>query len=385
MAGDARAEGQPVSDLLRKVRALDPWFHDLDLGHGIRTKRAPCADEPPDHPRPTWEIVRRFLPADLSGRTVLDAGCNAGFYSFEVRRLGAATVVGIDSQRREIAQARLAAGILGLDVAFRRRSVYDLSIEEDGRFDFVLALGLLYHCRHPALALEKLAEVTGDTLVLESAGAPESEGTGPRWHTVGGLSRRLLPAFYVENALDSKEAVYNWFLPSVSCLEGFLSAEGFGKVAHVPVSPERSLFVATRRGKGRESGSRPGFRAKLSLVSGPREARASGRLAFRVRAWNVGTAVWPSFLGRETAKGALLLGVHLLDSDENVIEWDFRRFRAALPREVAPGGSADFEVAIEAPGKTGDFFLEFDLVLEYTGWFEELGSAPLKSRLRVTG
>src|ERR1035438_1658090 len=210
-----------------RIRALDPWFHDIDLGPGLRTKLAPCADEPIDHPKPTWSVIRSFLPGDLFGRSVLDVGCNAGFYSFEARRLGAARVLGVDSQRREIAQARLAAEILGLDVAFRRCSVYDLSIADPGAFDVVLALGLLYHCRHPLLALERLFEVTRGTLIVESAVVPEEWTGPPQARSIGGLVRRLVPAFYIENDPDAAEAVYNWFLPSPASLAALLRGVGF--------------------------------------------------------------------------------------------------------------------------------------------------------------
>ena len=36
------------------------------------------------------------MPADLTGKTVLDIGCNGGFYSLEMKRRGAARVLGID-------------------------------------------------------------------------------------------------------------------------------------------------------------------------------------------------------------------------------------------------------------------------------------------------
>src|ERR1035438_4484802 len=115
-----RASGNGPGKSRERISALDPWFHDIDLGPGLRTKLAPCADEPIDHPKQTWSVIRSFLPGDLFGRSVLGARCTGGFDSFGARRLGARRVLGVDAQRREIAQARLAAEILGLDVAFRR-------------------------------------------------------------------------------------------------------------------------------------------------------------------------------------------------------------------------------------------------------------------------
>ena len=365
-----------------RIRALDPWFHDLDLGPGLRTKLAPCADEPIDHPKPTWSVIRSFLPGDLFGRSVLDVGCNAGFYSFEARRLGAARVLGVDSQRREIAQARLAAEILGLDVAFRRCSVYDLSIADPGAFDVVLALGLLYHCRHPLLALERLLEVTRGTLLLESAVAREDEAPAPRGRMIGGLFRELAPAYYVENGPDSVEAVYNWFLPSAACLTMLLRTVGFRGIAHVPFSAERSLFVCTREGEVAGTANEL-HRARLEVLGMVPQVLHPGTLALTLRLWNVGTAAWRASVGHETERGAVLLGVHLLDEAENVLEWDYRRYRAGLPRDVPVSERIDLPVTLVAPLATGRYLLEFDLVREFEGWFEDAGGTPLKVPLEI--
>lgn len=379
--------GADPRSLLARIRALDPWFHDIDLGPELKTKLGPCADEPGDHPKPTWEILKPYLPADLSGRSVLDVGCNAGFYSFEAKRLGAARVLGVDAQRREIAQARLAAEVLGLDVTFQRASVYDLTIADVGPFDLVLALGLLYHCRHPLLALERLFEVTGGsgTLVVESAVAPEEWTGAAQTRSIGGLVRRLVPAFYIENDPDAAEAVYNWFLPSPACLSALLRDVGFEIVTHVAIAEERSLFVCTRSAGTRSDTRVKSYKARLVAREAAVSTSASDEIAVSVRLWNVGTATWEASAGREEERGAVLLGVHLLDVAENVLEWDFRRYRGALSRRVRPGEWTDMEVRLTAPGAAGRYLLELDLVREFEGWFEDVGGTPLKVGLVVRG
>ena len=81
-----------TEDIRARVEALSPWFHDMDL-NGVRTA--------PDHFLPGYPASKflRFahaLPADLTDKSVLDIGCNAGFYSFEMRRRGAARDRGAD-------------------------------------------------------------------------------------------------------------------------------------------------------------------------------------------------------------------------------------------------------------------------------------------------
>lgn len=83
------------------------------------TKTESVAGEPADHPRETWDIIKNCLPVDLSGKSVLDVGCNAGFYSVEAERRNAGRVLGVDATRREIMQADLVRRALGLDIEFR--------------------------------------------------------------------------------------------------------------------------------------------------------------------------------------------------------------------------------------------------------------------------
>ncbi|MFC3127397.1 TIGR04290 family methyltransferase [Pseudoroseomonas globiformis] len=147
-----------------QARSLGPWFHNLSL-HGVPTAPDHALG---DYPACVWQYFAHALPEDLTGRSVLDIGCNAGFFSIEMKRRGASRVLGIDADPRYLAQARFAAGVLDLDVEYREMSVYDVgSLGE--RFDIVLFMGVLYHLRHPLLALDLLREhVVQELLVFQS-------------------------------------------------------------------------------------------------------------------------------------------------------------------------------------------------------------------------
>src|ERR1041385_2810715 len=86
-----------------------------------------------------------------------------------MKRRGAARVLGLDAQRDLIRQAEFVRDVLGLDIEYERKSVYDLDPFAMGQFDVTLALGLIYHCKHLVLALEKLFLITRRLLVLETA------------------------------------------------------------------------------------------------------------------------------------------------------------------------------------------------------------------------
>src|SRR6476619_1368928 len=80
-----------------------------------------------DYPNVKWNRIAHAIPEDLTGKSVLDIGCNAGFYSMEMKRRGAARVVAIDSDEKYLAQARFAAQVNDYDIEFHQLSVYDVA------------------------------------------------------------------------------------------------------------------------------------------------------------------------------------------------------------------------------------------------------------------
>ena len=150
--------------IAERVAALGPWFHNMNLC-GVQTA--------PDHflgnyPQVKFDRFRDAIPQDLTGKTVLDIGCNAGFYSLEMKRRGAARVLGIDTDERYLQQARFSAEVTGADVEFVRMPVWDIAALHE-KFDLVIFMGVLYHLRHPLLALDLIHEhVTKDLLLFQS-------------------------------------------------------------------------------------------------------------------------------------------------------------------------------------------------------------------------
>ena len=143
-----------VTQIRQQVEALGPWFHNIDLG-GVQTA--------PDHflgdyPHVKWRRFAHAIPADLTGKTVLDIGCNAGFYSIEMKRRGAARVVGIDFDD----------GLSGAGAVRRRgdrarhripaSSRSTTSARSASASTSCCFMGVLYHLRHPLLALDLIRE-----------------------------------------------------------------------------------------------------------------------------------------------------------------------------------------------------------------------------------
>ncbi len=228
-------------EIRRRAEALGPWFHNLDL-HGVRTA--------PDHflgdyPSVKFRSFAQAIPEDLSGRSVLDIGCNGGFYSIEMARRGAARVLGIDSDEDYLAQARFAAEVTGHGIEFRNLSVYDVATLGE-RFDLVIFMGVLYHLRHPLLALDLIHEhVTKDMLLFQSMqrGAAHVDRVEPDYdfqetsHFDGEGYPKL---HFIEHRYAHDQT--NWWVPNRACTEAMLRSAGFEITAH----PEAEVYLCRR-------------------------------------------------------------------------------------------------------------------------------------------
>ena len=138
---------------------LGPWFHNLHLDDGTQTRFGSEQDTKlGDFPRWKWDGLKDHLPADLAGARVLDIGCNAGFYSFELAKRGA-DVLGIDHDPRYLDQARWAADHIDTGtgrVTFEPGDAYGL-LHDTRTFDLIVFMGVLYHLRYPMLALDAVS------------------------------------------------------------------------------------------------------------------------------------------------------------------------------------------------------------------------------------
>lgn len=227
-----------TQEIEQKVSQLGEWFHNLDL-NGVQTAPHHFLG---DYPRFKWETFAHAIPRDLTGKTVLDIGCNAGFYSLEMKRRGAKRVVGVDFDEGYLAQARFAAEVSGLDIEFRQMSVYDVARLGE-KFDVVLFMGVLYHLRHPLLALDLLHEhVVGDILVFQSLmrGSPDEahvEENYPFTET-GIFDDPAYPHMYFVEHRYSNDPT-NWWIPNRACAEAMLRSAGFEIMDH----PEAEVFI----------------------------------------------------------------------------------------------------------------------------------------------
>ena len=157
------------------------------------------------------ELDRFGFPQDLSGKTVLDIGCNAGFYAIAARLRGATSVLGIDHGAHCIDQARLVRQILDLDgLEFRVDDGHNLD-ERVGVFDFIVCTGVIYHLQNPMDFLNRLGRITREGMFLETETLTDPQYAEHAW--------------FIEKTYSEDPS--NWWIYGPRCVERMVRAAGF--------------------------------------------------------------------------------------------------------------------------------------------------------------
>ena len=233
--------------LIKTAEAVPFWWHSIDLGEGVVTGGRSTAEEL----HRLW--VALGLPG-LAGKRVLDVSARDGYFSFRAEEAGAARVVALDHYawavdpagheryreqcRREgtrpapphtvpdLWKPEQLPGKAGFDAAHRAREsrvesmvgdFMTMDLERLGRFDVVLALGVLDHLHHPLLALERLHRVTGGVLVIETEGV-----------AVPGFEHHGFCEFFEADELNGDPG--NWWAINRRALVGMCHVAGFRRV-----------------------------------------------------------------------------------------------------------------------------------------------------------
>jgi tRNA (mo5U34)-methyltransferase len=224
-------------ELAARISQMGEWFHNIDL-NGVPTAPEHFLG---DFPRVKWKQIAPALPQDLAGASVLDVGCNAGFYSAELKKRGAGRVLGVDVDDRYLAQARFVADVLDLAIEFEKLSVYDVD-QVPGQFDYVLFMGVFYHLRYPLYALDKLVKkVKGrlifQTMVRGSTASPKLKDDYHFWNKAVFNNPDFPRMYFVEKCYAGDPT--NWWIPNHGAVEAMLRSSGLAIEAH----PEAETWI----------------------------------------------------------------------------------------------------------------------------------------------
>jgi tRNA (mo5U34)-methyltransferase len=216
------------------------WWHSFELPDGTLVEGVNSLDAQ------KHRLARFPIPADLTGKRVLDIGAWDGWFTFELERRGA-EVVAID--RWDNPRFREMHAALGSRAEYRQMNVYELSPAALGRFDVVLFLGVLYHLKHPLLALERVCSVTKNFAAVESFALTE--------RFLPGVNVEAFPLlkFFERDGFGGQ--FDNWFAATPQCLLGMCRTAGFARAELIEVHDYGAAVGCYRHWVGQAS--RPVF------------------------------------------------------------------------------------------------------------------------------
>jgi tRNA (mo5U34)-methyltransferase len=234
-------------ELEQRIASNHDWYHTFELAPGVVTPG--LVDTRP--------VVSRVpMPASLDGLRCLDVGTWDGFWAFEMERRGASEVHAIDvpdpyrwdwPARARIRESYdggkanldaikqngngfpIAREALGSGVERHEMTVYEISPESLGTFDFVFVGSLLLHLRDPVGALERIRSVASGEVIFNDCIE----------YVLTKLYRRTPMA-----RLDAEDRVW-WWQPNLAALSSMIEQAGYeildrGEPYFVPFGPRYS-------------------------------------------------------------------------------------------------------------------------------------------------
>lgn len=217
-----------IADNQRQVERLAKlgWYHSIELPDGSVIPGHQSIEQL------RTRLAQFHIPENLTGKRVLDIGAWDGWFSFEMERRGA-TVLALDSTKN----TRLleAKSLLGSRIEYHTGDICRLTandFKDLGTFDIVLFLGVLYHLKHPLLALENVCGLSRDMACIESFVTDSTPDAMPSME------------FY-ENA-ELRGQLDNWCGPNIACLLALTRTAGFARVQFESVLAERAHVSAYR-------------------------------------------------------------------------------------------------------------------------------------------
>jgi tRNA (mo5U34)-methyltransferase len=217
------------------------WWHSFELPDGSTVEGVCPLDGLKNR------LAQFPISHDLTGKRILDIGAWDGFFTFELEKRGA-EVMAVDCWDNP--RFRLMRGMLGSRADYRVYDVYDLSPSNVGRFDIVIFFGVLYHLKHPLLALERVCALSTDLVAVDSFVVKETRELATE------LARKPVMEFYETD--DMGGMTDNWSGPNVSCLAAMCRAAGFARVQPLALLEHSACIVCYRKWEpGASSGRAP--------------------------------------------------------------------------------------------------------------------------------
>jgi tRNA (mo5U34)-methyltransferase len=219
--------------LEQRIQDLAPWYHTIDFGNGITTVEPNNRHQ--SDPAIRWRKFSSYIPDQLIGKTVLDVGCNSGFFSVQCKLRGAEKVLAVDAEPRHLLQARLLSDHFNAPIETTNDDIHHLVLKTNERFDYIIFSRLFYHLRYPTLIFDRLAEMAKEIMVFITEMVPNPNRFEVQEDYLADkkydfFAKSNFPKMhYIETKLAGDSS--NWWIPNESYVLAMIRSAGMEIVA----------------------------------------------------------------------------------------------------------------------------------------------------------
>jgi tRNA (mo5U34)-methyltransferase len=195
------------------------WYHRFEIYPGVVT---------PGVYDPSGLLAALKLPADLTGKTILELGPADGYFTKQLDMRGA-DVTAMDYCAKDLYGFALMERLHGRPLRYVHANLFDLDRQGFTPFDYVLCSGVLYHLPDMLRALWAIRAYVKSELLLETLVTRKHED---------GPFAEYLPATSCNNDPT------NFWAPNPLCVQEMLRDCGF-TVTETILFDSRGFFRAT--------------------------------------------------------------------------------------------------------------------------------------------
>ncbi|MAW07037.1 MAG: tRNA 5-methoxyuridine(34)/uridine 5-oxyacetic acid(34) synthase CmoB [Halobacteriovoraceae bacterium] len=161
-----------------------------------------------------WNRISKMIP-DLKNKSILDIGCNNGFFMFKMLESNPKNVLGIDPSLPCYLQFKAIKSLIKekLPINFKPLGVQHLP-QLTNLFDVIFHMGIIYHHKNPIQQLQDLKKSLRPKghLIIETINIPGAEST----------------CLFPEDRYAKMKNI--WFIPTTNCLVNWLKKVKFKKI-----------------------------------------------------------------------------------------------------------------------------------------------------------
>tara|TARA_B100000212_G_C27328229_1_gene513358 strand:+ start:339 stop:1151 length:813 start_codon:yes stop_codon:yes gene_type:complete len=220
---------------IKELGLIQKWNHSFKLPFDIETANS----NQKSHGKNLIKLERLKEIFDVIGldqKSVLDVGCNEGFFSIFMAEKGS-KVKGIDIDQNRINKANYIKSLLAnsLDVSFSQMDIYSEKFKSLKKFDISLCLGFIHRIPDPYMAISLLSQKT-EFIIFE-------------WKTLKFGPHDQPFAYFSQKPIDKEDyhGTEYWIL-SFSALESILKRLGFKHFYRIDdPSFNRAILVAGKK------------------------------------------------------------------------------------------------------------------------------------------